>query len=130
MHAKYKFILLLLIILLEGCDSNQQHYLIHDLIDEEQPDQICLDLTFSITDSNSTKTIIKSDTAKVFTNRNETVLTGNVEAIIYDKNGVVSGTLTAQQLIIDDKTKDMIATDNVIMISKKDGNRLETDELH
>ncbi|MPN01202.1 hypothetical protein SDC9_148408 [bioreactor metagenome] len=100
-----------------------------DLNIEKRADQTCYNFDISFIDSSNTKAVLKSKRARIFLDSNKTFLDSGVNVFFYTENGKQTGTLAADNLIIDDITKNMFATSNVVVISDSSKTRLETNKL-
>ena len=137
--TKHKIKLLtifLFALLFHSCqDTETTKSIIADLEQEKQPDQICFDLDIAFVDSSTTKAIVKARRARVFLDSNRTFLDSGVTVRFFNRNGVLTGTLTADKVKINDLTMDMFATGKVVVISNSlhtndnSHTRLETEEL-
>jgi LPS export ABC transporter protein LptC len=95
----------------------------------ENADQICYDLDIAFIDSSNTKAILKANCAKIYLDSNKTLLENGVKVRFFSAKGTQTGTLTAENIEIDDLTKNMFATGNVVVISDSSRTKLETQEL-
>ena len=134
---KYKYMmklnvayLLLFCILFISCDNVTEKFEKDDTNNIDVPDQVCYNMEFVFFDSNTTKTIINSKRARVYNDKKETILDGEVFVRFYNANGIHNGTLTADVVNIDDETKDMVAENNVVVISNDNQTKLETSKLN
>lgn len=97
---------------------------------EVLPDQISRNFEAQFYDSSFTKAILYAKTAKIYSERQETLLEGGLKVEFADeKTGEIGSVLTADSGRIDDKTKDMFAFGDVVVVSKKRRTRLDTDLL-
>jgi LPS export ABC transporter protein LptC len=72
-----------------------------------------------------------ADTAFAFNNADSATLhLRNMKVEMYDENGAKSGTVTAKSGVINSRTKAMVARGKVVMVTVKEGKRIETEELH
>jgi LPS export ABC transporter protein LptC len=86
-------------------------------------------MEFVFIDSGTTKNIINARRSRVYNEKCETILDSGVFVRFYDANGKQSGTLRADIVNIDDKTKDMVANGNIIVVSDSNLTKLETNTL-
>lgn len=94
------------------------------------PDVVSNDIEVIFVDSSYTKAILKAKRARVFNERMETLLDSGLRVDFFNKqSGAKVSTLTADSAKIDDKTKNMIAKSNVVVISDSSQTRLETNIL-
>ncbi len=98
---------------------------------EIQPDQISSNVEVFFVDSTFTKAILNADTAKIYNDRKETYLIGSVKVRFFDDKhkGEVS-VLTSDSAKIDDRTKDMLARGNVLVVSETRQTTIETSVLN
>lgn len=95
-----------------------------------KPDQISHDLKVFFVDSSYTKAILTAKLGRVFTERGETLLDSGVRVDFFSKEtGARISYLTADSARIDDKTKNMLARGNVVVVSDSSATRLETSLL-
>ncbi len=94
------------------------------------PDQISWDATVYFVDSSYTKAVLKANRARVYNDRQETVLDRGVQVdFLTKKTGERESKLTADSAKIDDRTKDMLASGNVVVIADSTNTKLETPVL-
>lgn len=101
-----------------------------DIPTELQPDQISWDIEVTFVDSNYVKAKLYAKRARVYQERMETLLDSGLKVYFFsegDKQPV--SYLVAEKARIDDRTKDMFAEGNVVVISEKSGRKLETQLL-
>ena len=96
---------------------------------EKISDQICYDLDIAFIDSSNTKAILKANRARIYLDSNETLLDNGVKVRFFSSSGKQSGTLNSDNVRVDDLTKNMFATGNVVVISDSSRTKLETSEL-
>ncbi|MFC2130340.1 LPS export ABC transporter periplasmic protein LptC [Bacteroidota bacterium] len=100
------------------------------VIVEILPDQISSNVEVFFVDSSFTKAVLKAKRARVYQAQMETLLDGGINVEFMSKqSGKRVSVLTADSARIDDKTKDMLAGGNVIVISDSSGTKLETSLL-
>lgn len=116
---------------LTGCNQTENtNHIAADLQNTELlPDQISNNLTINFIDSSFNKASIFADRGRIFSSENYSILDSNVKVIFYSITGRQNGVLTAKQVKIDDLTKNMFATGNVLVISDSTKSQLETEEL-
>ncbi len=94
---------------------------------ELQPDQISWNVKIEFVDSNYTKAILYAKKASVYQERMETFLdSGLVVDFFSQTSGQRLSNLVADKARIDDRTKNMIAEGNVVVISESTNRKLET----
>ncbi len=124
--------ILFLIILFYGCnDPKKEAFKKVDSIDVTNvPDQIAYDIEVAFVDSSYTKAILNANRGRIFNNRFETLLDGEVSVkFLSQYNGSRVSLLTADSAKIDDKTKNMLAWGKVVVISDSSNTKLETSVL-
>ena len=100
------------------------------LKDEIRPDQISYATEVAFVDSSFTKAILEAGRARVFNKEQETLLDSSVKVTFFDRdNPNKISILTCDSARIDDKTKNMIAKGNVVVISDSQNMKLETSLL-
>ena len=132
MNSKFCFIFLIVVFIFASC-REAGHKINTDNTEadslEQKADQISSELKIVLIDSAYTKAIVKSDRGQVFTSENYSLLDGNVKVVFYSKTGRSNVVLTAEEVKIDDITKNMFAKGNVVVVSDSTHTRLETQEL-
>lgn len=113
-----------------NCKNNETKMQnIQSTTQEKLPDQICYNLDIAFIDSSNTKATVKAKRAKVFADSNKTFLDSGVFVQFFNEFGKKTGNLTAKNVEINDLTKDMFATGNVVVISDSSKTKLQTNEL-
>lgn len=92
------------------------------------PDQTGKDVKVVFADSSVTKAILYAGIAEIYNKRKETLLDSNVKVEFY-KNGIHASTLTSNKARIDDRTKNMLASGNVVVVSHEAPRTLITEVL-
>jgi LPS export ABC transporter protein LptC len=102
-----------------------------DTLDVSQiPDQKSWDVEVLFFDSSRTKAVLQANRARIYNDRMETLLDGGLKVEFMSKEtGRRVSVLTADSARIDDKTRDMLARGNVVVVSDSTGTRLETELL-
>jgi LPS export ABC transporter protein LptC len=131
---KISFSLLIFFLLLFfGCNEKRTDAKkVSDVVDYSVlPDQISWDVEVSFIDSSFTKAILKARRARIFQKRQETLLDSfvHVDFISRTTNNVET-VLTSDSARIDDKTRNMLATGHVVVVSLTKNTRLETSVLN
>ncbi len=130
-----KFYILLIcvsLVILISCDEGKvvpkMKNDIHNL--ETQPDQISYETEVFFADSSFTKAILKAKRARVYQARFETILDGGVYVQFFQRQSSKKVSyLTSDSARIDERTKNMLAGGNVIVISDSTNTKLETSLL-
>lgn len=95
-----------------------------------KPDQLASFIKVNFYEDSWTKALLTSDLAEIYFGSQQTQLIGNVVVEYYSKfTGKRLSKLTADKATIDDNTKDMIATGNVVVWSDSARVKLETTKL-
>jgi len=119
-----------MILLLFSCDSKQESDTKRVKLEEDYPDQISRDFEISFIDSSLVKTRLKAGRGRVFNKKQHTLLDSGVTVIFYsEQNGQRISKLVSDSARIDDKTKDMFAYGNVVVVSDSTGTVLKTNFL-
>lgn len=94
------------------------------------PTHVSYGVTVHFTDSNSTKARLRSAVGRIFEDRMETTLGGGVIVEFFSKKSTNrAATLRADSAWIDDRTKNMMAIGNVVVVADSTGNRLSSSRL-
>jgi len=95
-----------------------------------QPDQTGWDVEVFFIDSSFTKAILKAKRTRVFSQRYETLMDGGLHVDFLSKEtGKVMSVLTSDSARVDDRTKDMLASGNVVVLGDSSKTKLETSIL-
>jgi LPS export ABC transporter protein LptC len=94
------------------------------------PDQISKNISVIFIDSSYTKAVLTAKRALIFNARSETLLDGGLQIDFFSKaTGNRISRLTADSAKIEDKTKDMLARGNVVVIADSAHATLKTSLL-
>ncbi|MBE2188117.1 MAG: LPS export ABC transporter periplasmic protein LptC [Desulfobulbaceae bacterium] len=128
------FLLFNIVLIFSSCDidfedkqtevGKSKAAIIHD-----KPDQIAYDIEVLFVDSSFTKAILKARKARIYNERYETFLDSGMQVTFFERNSPETSILTADSARIDDRTKNMLARGNVIVVAESKGRRLETQLL-
>ncbi len=124
--------ILILLILLVSCEDPQKNkFKKTDSIDVTiAPDQVAYNLEVVFVDSSYTKAILNAQRGRIYNAKFETLLDGGLKVqFMSEFSGKRVSLLTADSAKIDDKTKNMLATGNVFVISDSSKTKLETSIL-
>ncbi len=95
-----------------------------------EPDQTGWNVEVFFIDSSFTKAILHAKRTRVFSQRYETLMDGGFQVDFMSKlSGKRVSILTADSARVDDRTKDMLATGNVVVIGDSSKTKLETSVL-
>jgi LPS export ABC transporter protein LptC len=92
-------------------------------------DQVIVGFQQYVTERGLNKAIMRGDTAYIYED-SSLAKVQKVDLVLYDEAGKVSARLTSKAGRLNTFTQAMTATGNVILITEKDGRRIETEELH
>lgn len=95
----------------------------------DKPDQIANDVEVLFVDSSFTKAILIAKKARVYNDRYETFLDSSLKVTFFERNSSETSILTADSARIDDRTKNMLARGNVVVVAESKGRKLETEML-
>jgi LPS export ABC transporter protein LptC len=97
---------------------------------QAMPTHVAYGITVHFTDSAASKAQLRADVARIFEDRMETTLSGNVVVEFYSvRTGKRAATLRADSAWIDDRTKNMVAIGNVVVVADSTRTRLATPRL-
>lgn len=118
-------------IILFGCFRDDSEY--QKALQEESkvlPDQIANNIEVVFFDSAYTKAILTALQAEVYYSNSSTILKGGVKLEYFSKmTGKRLSILTAENATIDDKSKDMFARGNVVVVSDSANVTMTTNSL-
>jgi len=121
--------LLLMFLIVAGCSDEKVKPSIDPTLQvEELPAQESWNSTVIFSDSGKTKAILNSGHLRVYTEAQETLLDSGVKVDFYDDEEKKTTTLTSDSGKVDDVTKNLFATGNVVAVNDS-GVTLKTDEL-
>jgi LPS export ABC transporter protein LptC len=103
--------------LISSCEEKLRPTVVNDIQSEENPTQESWNNTITISESGRTTAIVKTGHTRFYTLRAEYILDEGVKADFYNKAGVHSAKLTSERARIEDKTQNMEAFGNVIVVS-------------
>lgn len=115
---------------LVGCDSSNEDVAAKVKLEEDYPDQISHGFQVSFIDSSRVKTKLEAGRGRVYNRKQHTLLDSGIKVMFYsEKTGERISLLTADSAMIDDRTKDMFAFGNVVVISDSTNTTLRTEYL-
>lgn len=134
MHFKFLIlqIFICLIFLLVSCDDRKivPKVLTDSINVEELPSQISWNVKVLFVDSSYTKAILRAKRARIYDRIGITLLDSGLQVEFMSKESKNRiSLLTADSAEIEDKTKNMIARGNVVVISDSSSTKLETSVL-
>ena len=96
----------------------------------DAPLHLSHDITVKFYDSADVRAVLDAGIAYVYENRKETSMGGGVKVVFFDRRtGMAAATLTSDSAIIDDRSRDMVAIGNVVVISDSSQTTLNTEQL-
>jgi LPS export ABC transporter protein LptC len=128
MNKLFYFLTLIFLIFLFSCSGDENTTRKVDFNPDVMPDQNGIDIKVVFTDSTQKKAVLYAGLAEIYNKRKETLLDSNVRVEFY-KNNIHVSTLTSKKAKIDDRTKNMLASDSVVVISLESARKLETEIL-
>jgi LPS export ABC transporter protein LptC len=132
MKSTFKKFAVLIFVGLTGCGSGGDGSANTIPIAEvkEIPAHLTWNITVRFMDSSITKAILKGRRARVYEDRQETLLDSGVVVDFMGTTGVKRvARMTSDSARVDDRTRDMIARGNVVVISDSTGKKLTTSLL-
>ncbi len=121
-----------IILLFSSCENNEYvpGKAADSLAQEDMPDQVSWDITVYFYDSSFTAAKLQARRARIFQDRQETLLDSGLQVDFYSrKSGGRGSVLTANNARIDDQTGNMLARGDVVVISDSNNTKLETSVL-
>jgi lipopolysaccharide export system protein LptC len=130
---KVLIISVLVFMLLQSCaeDKKESKRKVIDSVETENlAEQMSWDVEVHFIDSSYTKAILKANRSRMYQDRQETLLDGDVVVEYMSRSsGKRISLLTADSARIDDTSKDMIAWGNVVVVSDSSKTTLTTEVL-
>ena len=125
-----KFLLIYIAMILVSCSSEEEIARLVKYNTETQADQIANNIRVEFIDSSKVKAILESGRARIFNEEKETLLDSNVKLTFMSRytNDRIS-LLTCDSARIDDKTGNMFAFGNVVVVSDSTNTILNTEVL-
>lgn len=114
--------------LLTACEEKIKPSVLSNLDSQSLPKQESWDSQIVVSDSGRTKAIIYAGYIRVYDYPPETQLSDGVTVHFYDENGRESSVLTSREGRVDDRTNDLEAMGNVVVVSS-DSTILRTERL-
>ncbi|MEO5510828.1 MAG: LPS export ABC transporter periplasmic protein LptC [Longimicrobiales bacterium] len=130
MVSRRSVVVLCTVALLSGC---KQPALAPAGVDlpELKADRVMYGVEFASTSDGVKRARTHADTAYSFTRMDSATLDlRGMRITMFDEAGVTTGSVVAKSGLINTRTKAMVARGNVVMNMKKEGKRVETQELH
>ncbi len=124
------FILLIPFVLLTlpSCEERIKPSVLSDLNSKELPSHESWNTTITFSDSGQIKAILKAAHLQKYEEKQITLLDGGLHADFFDASGHHTSVLTSVKGNVDDRTHDLEALGNVVVLSDS-GTTLETERL-
>lgn len=116
------------LLLISGCEEKIKPSVLEGLDSRSIPQQESWNSTIVISDSGRTNAIIHAGYIQVFEYEKHTLLSEGVTVKFFNDLQEHTSTLTSREGKVDDRTNDLEATGDVIVVSR-DNTRLETSKL-
>lgn len=129
--SRAKFLLKALIVtslFVTGCTSEEESSSNGTSLTGLIPDQESWNSTIILSQSGVTSAVISANHLMKFERKGITQIDGDLKVDFYNRDGTHSSVLTADKATVDEKSEDLRAIGNVVVVSD-DGSKLETDEL-
>ena len=123
-----KYVLIIIIAIAFGC-TNLEDNDSADVTQTDYPDSESWNAQMSFTKHGKRRAVLTAGYVAKYTKQQITVLKQDIRVDFFDDEGNLKSFLTAQEGKVFDNTKDMLATGNVIVISRN-GTHLYSEELH
>lgn len=120
---------LFVLAVLLGCGGAEQGPVADPGFKTLESDQVLTGFEQYVTENGRRKAVMRGDTAFIYED-SSLAKVRKVDLILYDEQGKVSATLKSRAGRLNTYTQEMVATGNVVLITAKDGNTVETEELH
>ena len=124
------FILLSLILAFGfvACEERIKPSVLSDLKNQDLPSHESWNSTITFSDSGNITAILKVGHLEKYEERQTTILDGGLRVDFFDASGHHTSVLTALKGTVDDRTHDIEATENVVVVSDS-GTTLQTEQL-
>ncbi len=110
-------------------DSDAQQSTLDDSKLDLAPSNILLDTDISFMDSLFTKAKVHAYRARVFNDKQETLLDSNVVVRFFNRDGSLAATLTCDHVRVDNRTNNMYSQGHVIVDSQQSMTHVETNSM-
>ena len=120
---------LALLLASSGCEERLKPSVLSDLKDRELPSHESWNSTITFSDSGKIKAVLRVGHLEKFEERQSTTLDGGLQVDFFDDDGHHTSVLTAVKGSVDDRTHDLVAVVNVVVVSDS-GTTLRTELLH
>lgn len=116
---------LFIVLILSSC-TDEQSQSQKDKILRDEPSNTIWDFTMRMMDSNKTKSYITARRARLYNDKQESYLDTNVVVEFMGTNGRRSAILTCDSAHIDNRTNNMWAKGNVVVVSDSSRTKVQT----
>lgn len=128
-HRRLVMILLVLGLTILGCEEKIKPSVLPGIDSESLPQQESWNSKIVLSDSGRVKAMIYATYVRVYQSPAETHLLNGMKVHFYGEDGKESSVLTAQSGKVDENTKNLEATGNVVVVSS-DSTTLRTEKLY
>lgn len=123
-------IIALLFVLISGCRERTAVTTVKNDPFLRSPTHVSYNLEILLSDSSFVRAKILSDVGRVYEDLQQTVLVGNVRVAFFRKRSdVIAARLSCDSVVIDDRTRDMVAFGSVVVVSDSTQTTLRTTQL-
>lgn len=112
-----------------GCEEKIRPTVLPEIDPVSLPLQESWNSTVTLSDSGVVKAVIRAGYIRVFEEPRQTLLSEGVVVDFYNEEGVVSSVLTSREGSVNDRTNDLEAWGNVVVVSRTDSSVLKTQRL-
>lgn len=123
------FTTLLVAAILTGCEEKIKPSVLPTIDSKTIPEQESWDSHIVISDSGLVRAVIDAGYLRVFEGSQQTQMSGGVVVRFFDTDGEQTSVLTSKEAIVDEKTNNLEAMGNVVVVSS-DSSRLKTEHLY
>lgn len=131
MYGRKPYIVLIALysLVFVSCAKEETKPIIKKTDSVQLPNHTSWDFRVLFMDSSRVKAILTAKRARVYDSRKETLLDTNVRVVFNNKSSQQLAVLTSDSARIDDRTRNMYASGNVVVISDSTGTLLKTPNL-
>ena len=120
---------LALLLASSGCEERIKPSVLSEMKDRELPSHESWNSTITFSDSGKIKAVLRVGHLEKYEERQTTILDGGLQVDFFDADGHHTSVLTAVGGTVDDRTHDLVAVGNVVVVSDS-GTTLRTELLH
>ena len=122
--------MVLSLIVITGCRERTTATTVNNDPFLRSPTHVSYNLEILLSDSSFVRAKILADVGRVYEDLQQTVLVGNVRVAFFRKRSdVIAARLTCDSVVIDDRTRDMVAFGSVVVVSDSTKTTLRTTQL-